>query len=279
MITESQKELASGRLLRYLKAFGYIVNTITDLRSVSNATIQQAQDILSIPQSGVVDDATIKAIDTVPRCGHHDRESLAGGQAATINQWLKSRACGPTGLSYHIIKYVDGPTSQEQEQQIAAAFAAWESITTLRIVRKRSTDADIIIDASASRQEEFGTAGNVLAWAYLPQGASWTGQLIMKFDLAERWGSAINLQIVACHEIGHLLGLSHTSLKGQLMYPTYNEAIASPQWGYDVEQAQTRYGVAAQQPPNDPTIPPGTINPFDKSVITYNGKFYKIVPM
>lgn len=271
----SDQKGVERKVLNYLKAFGYLTGIADDISDIV-ARIQQAQAVLNVPATGVIDDVTIKAMEMTPRCGHPDYQAASG----SLNMWLKSKA--QNGLTYHIVRYVNGLTTQEQEDAIARSFTAWEKVSRLRTYRKNSTDADIIIDASASRNEEFGTAGNVLAWAYLPQGDAWTGQLIMKYDLAERWvlttsgnGFEILIETVTKHECGHLWGLDHTQTKGQLMYPIYDPLITGPQKGYDIDQIVARYDAPETVPPADN---PFDGNPFDGTVITRNGKFYKIVP-
>lgn len=277
LLSISIKDELSKSATNYLHSFGYLSGlTINSSDNDLKGRIQQAQNVLNVPSTGIVDEITVKAMQVTPRCGCSDHQSAS----TVLNQWLKSRA--KTGLTYHIIKYVTGLTQQEQENVISNSFSAWEKICGLKTFRKQSTDADIIIDASASREEEFGTAGNVLAWAYLPDGNNWTQQLLMKFDLAERWvlnttGNAyeILIETVTKHECGHLWGLDHTNTKGQLMYPTYNVAITGPQPGYDIDQAVLRYDLPSViSGPNPPAV-----NPFANTVITNAGKFYKIVPV
>lgn len=252
----------------YLQVFGYKSNEL-----------QRAQSILGVHPSGEYDDLTEKAIVTTPRCGHFDGASRK--EASGINQWLKSKA--QKGLSYHIKNYIPGLHPDDQEKEIAEGFSSWERISKLVIFRGVEDSADIIIDCSSSRREEFGTVGNVLAWAYLPQGPSSTSQLLMKFDLAEKWmigtsagggrTNGIFLRNVAAHEIGHLLGLDHTDNKNQLMQPIYNQDIWTPQKGYDTDQAQIRYDKpdVSVQP-----FPPAN-DPFDGVEIYKNGKKYKLV--
>ena len=47
---------------------------------------------------------------------------------------------------------------------------------------------------------------------------------------------------VACHEFGHLLGLTHSKKPGALMAPYYNPFIATPQQDDDIVRVQKLYG-------------------------------------
>lgn len=54
--------------------------------------------------------------------------------------------------------------------------------------------------------------------------------------------AAYNLFIVAAHEFGHALGMSHSSDPGALMYPVYSYATGYPLSEDDIEGIQALYG-------------------------------------
>lgn len=53
---------------------------------------------------------------------------------------------------------------------------------------------------------------------------------------------AYNLFIVAAHELGHALGMSHSTDAGALMYPVYSYAKGYPLAEDDIEGIQALYG-------------------------------------
>src|ERR1019366_8787269 len=101
-------------------------------------------------------------------------------------------------------------------------------------------------------------------WAYLPTGSD--TQLLMEFDLAENWtiadGAGVHVINVACHEFGHLMGLSHSTLQSALMAPYYNVAILTPQTQDDIPRFVARYGgKPTEVAPVTPSVPPAPAAP------------------
>jgi len=128
----------------------------------------------------------------------------------------------------------------------ARAFGSWSAITPLVFSQVFDySQADIAIGVSGRRRSGFGKTGGILAWAQLPVGRNFDGRLLTMFDTAELWtddpaGTGTLLQSVAAHEIGHLLGLRHSSHKSALMYP-YISSVKVPQED-DISRIRSLYG-------------------------------------
>lgn len=97
-----------------------------------------------------------------------------------------------------------------------------------------------------------GPDGNTLAHAFFPPpaGGSWAGSL--HFDEFELWkdapgGVGTRLFNVALHEIGHLLGLSHSQDVNAIMYAYYAEDRNDLRPD-DVAGIQSLYGAPAAAP-------------------------------
>ena len=153
-----------------------------------------------------------------------------------------------THLTYHIWNRDGDLEAPVWDSEIAEAFGSWAKVTNLSFEEiDDASEADMIIGVSNRRRSGFGRSGGILAWAQLPSSRNYDGQLWSMFDAAENWTLTddeygILFRAVCAHEIGHLLGLGHSSFKGALMYPYYAANIITPQKQDDIPRIQKLYG-------------------------------------
>ena len=131
--------------------------------------------------------------------------------------------------------------------QFKLAFKSWSDICGMTFNQVDNIfDCDIVFSVGNKPSEGFGEPGDVLAWAELPRSKKFSGLLLSKFDVAEKWtlkkeNNSFVLRAVAAHEIGHLLGLRHSADKSALMYPYYNPNTVTPQKD-DISRIRKLYG-------------------------------------
>jgi hypothetical protein len=239
--------------VNYLNYFGYIgVDLLQHLDETElQKSVKGFQKAFGLKQDGIVGPKTLRAMEN-PRCGCPDKVDTKNKShiqfihaqemvAKRRNQWNKQ------GLTYFIQEFLPGKLSKDIQRQIlASAFKAWDDVCGLHISQaKDAKSADILVATGRGPQHNFDGRGGTLAWAYLPTGSD--TQLLMKFDLDETWiehpkDRGILLSNVACHEFGHILGLTHSGKPNALMAPYYNPFVAVPQDDNDIPRIQKLYG-------------------------------------
>ena len=254
----------------YLSFFGYIAVEL--LKNMSLEDLQKAvktfQRWFGLKSDGVVGPKTLRAME-IPRCGCPDVIDESNNVHV---QYMKMQAVieenmakwSKKGLTYAVHSYVGGLSKTRQLEILAGAWKAWDDVCGLEIRAISDVQkADLVLSTGSGSRHNFDGRGGTLAWAYLPNGRD--QQLLMRFDLAETWidnprDRGILLFNVACHEFGHMIGLTHSKKKGALMAPYYNPNVAVPQWDDDIPRAEARYGKdqAKPEPPKPDPDTPGT---------------------
>ncbi|PJF28563.1 MAG: hypothetical protein CUN52_12825 [Phototrophicales bacterium] len=143
------------------------------------------------------------------------------------------------------------------QQAIRKAFADWAAVSALTFA-ETSENADIKLSFTLD-DPEFGTEGDVLAFAYFPSDG---GDIF--FDDIEPWtlydGGDTDFYVVALHEIGHALGLDHSADPSAVMYAF--SGTASTLQHDDILAIQRLYGTPTNPGSGDTTnSPPIDNNP------------------
>ncbi|XP_065664898.1 matrix metalloproteinase-2-like isoform X2 [Hydra vulgaris] len=144
------------------------------------------------------------------------------------SKWKKS------DLTWKLLNDNNDNLSRSQvEDTLQQAFARWEAVTNLRFhkLEKNSNEyADIDVSFLYRFQQQqrdptlFYGAGIVLAHGYYPNtNKGISGDLHFYDETTFTLGTTkgINLLWVAVHEIGHCIGLEHSSVENSIMYPRY----------------------------------------------------------
>uniref|UniRef100_A0A8R1DIH5 ZnMc domain-containing protein n=1 Tax=Caenorhabditis japonica TaxID=281687 RepID=A0A8R1DIH5_CAEJA len=137
----------------------------------------------------------------------------------------------------------------QQRAVFAKAFATWEEHTRLWFVAvdddQKNANIDIVFAAGDHDDgEPFDGKGNILAHAFFPR---YGGDV--HFDEDEIWSpnktSGVDLYAVAVHEIGHSLGLKHSSNYLSIMAPFYKQYTGDVMHLHQVEENKHRRKQAA----------------------------------
>ncbi|EFB17314.1 hypothetical protein PANDA_011001, partial [Ailuropoda melanoleuca] len=245
--------------------------------SLLDGKIREMQAFFGLTVTGQLDSNTLEIMKT-PRCGVPD----VGQYGYTLPGW------GRYNLTYRIVNYTPDMTRADVDEAIQNGLEVWSRVTPLTFAKTSKGIADIMI---AFRTRVHGRCPRyfdgplgVLGHAF-PPGLGLGGDT--HFDEDENWtkdGAGFNLFLVAAHEFGHALGLSHSNDQTALMFPNYVSLDPNkyPLSQDDISGIQSIYGglPKTSAKPKEATVPHAcdpdltfdAITTFRREVMFFKGR-------
>lgn len=206
------------------------------MEDVFQSKIREMQKFFKLKVTGNLDENTLDLMKQ-PRCGVPD--------IGEYNHFPRHLKWQNNNITFRIVNYTPDLSKADVDRAIRRAFNVWADVTPLTFKKLYHGNADIMISFGSKEHGDynpFDGPNGLLAHAY-PPGQGIGGDT--HFDEDETWttdSSAYNLFIVAAHELGHALGMSHSTDPGALMYPVYSYATGFPLNEDDIEGIQALYG-------------------------------------
>ncbi|XWS32811.1 hypothetical protein CRYUN_Cryun22dG0021600 [Craigia yunnanensis] len=253
------------KLKKYLEKFGYLSYSKNkthahddEFDELLESSLKTYQLNFHLNSTGTLDANTVSKM-TMPRCGVEDiingtswmrsgkkKHHLGGSKSiheVSHFSFFPKRLRWPASQSHLTYAFLPG-TRADAKRPVARAFQTWAANTHFRFSRiKNYKDADLTISFERADHGDgapFDGPGGVLAHAFAPTNGR------LHYDGDEPWSvsvnpSAIHMETVALHEIGHLLGLMHSSVVNAIMYPTMSAGISKGLHQDDVQGIKVLY--------------------------------------
>uniref|UniRef100_A0A673MQA5 interstitial collagenase n=1 Tax=Sinocyclocheilus rhinocerous TaxID=307959 RepID=A0A673MQA5_9TELE len=207
----------------YLKSFYNLTDVTDETTAVRREAIQltekmkEMQKFFGFKVTGKLDKETMEMMKK-PRCGVPDVAAYSTFEGKP--KWQTNK------LTYRILNYTPDMSVAEVDTSMEKALQVWAKVTPLKFTRIYSGTADIMISFGTRYHGDaypFDGPQGTLAHAFAPSLAIGGDA---HFDDDEfftfRSSKGFVLFLVAAHEFGHSLGLSHSNVRGALMFPTYS---------------------------------------------------------
>lgn len=259
-------------LTQLLRVCGWLVDFPT--LGETQQAIGDYQEWWGLKQDGWAGPITARHLEQPRFCGLSDRADMVADVSASLPKF-KDVEIGWTIRTYP--PGVDRTAREGIREAFIKAWSHWEAVCGIE-------PFEAMVEGQGVVQADFrgiDRRGGTLAWSEL---APLRGRpfLEQRYDILEPWyigdgnpgPSQIDLVAVACHEIGHALGIGHIRGRtGDLMNPIYDPAIRTPQEG-DKREGLARYGPHKQPPTPDIDLRPVSLH--IEGVGEFTGKLRQI---
>ncbi|MGE3819936.1 MAG: matrixin family metalloprotease, partial [Isosphaeraceae bacterium] len=173
------------------------------------------------------------------------------------------------GLSSNLYATLNAvaPTATWQTA-FSRAAAIWSSYANINMVQVSDNGAPLGAAGNQQGDGQFGDirismtpqASGILGTALLPppfNGGSAAGDISLNSNVSWAINANYDLQTVAIHEIGHALGVGHSTITSAVMYAYYNN-VKQSLTADDIAGIQAVYGAYPADPINDGTFATAT---------------------
>nr|GEW09938.1 metalloendoproteinase 1-like [Tanacetum cinerariifolium] len=240
----------------YLSRFGYLnyqTNpNISDPKKDHfdeelEAALKSYQVYYHLNATGTLDAPTLSTM-VMPRCGFPDKEGHhhSNGPLHIVSHYSFFPGSPKWPRSKRRLTYGFGPRFPTRFMPpVASAFRKWTTASRYFTFSRARTYARADLKISFARRDHgdgspFDGPGGVLAHAFAPTNGR------LHFDADDRWvvgrvPNAYDVETLALHEIGHLLGLGHSRVQNAIMWPTFRSGVTKGIGSDDIRGIRALY--------------------------------------